>query len=209
MYARSQPLGHSQSRLGSLGSTFLIIALTITVLLPLRVVRAQEKIPDEQTNYITGHSAEDRLKLAEKNPLTLPNSTASSLTPPAHDNFANASGFIGSGGSGFTLTTNIDATRETGEPIHGAGAGGVGGYQNSVWYSFTASSTRVITISTSSGGADPIVDTVLSAYTGSSVSTLTPVAENDDYTGMGFYSKITFGVTAGQTYHVAVDGYSY
>ena len=180
---------------------FIYLALSCSV-------NAQEKAATDETVYKPGLSAEDRLKFNEKQPIGLKINGNSSLAPPANDNFANASGFIGSGGSGFTLATNVDATGEVGEPIHGAGGGGSGSYQNSIWYRFTASSTRVITISTSSGGADPIVDTVLSAYTGSSFA-LIPVAENDDYPGLSFYSKITFSVTAGQTYHIAVDGYSY
>ena len=187
---------------------FLSVAFSALVHHPLASpVWAQDKAAPDEPVYKPGLSAEDRLKISEKSAPAPNLISESSLAPPANDNFANASGFIGSGGSGFTLATNIDATGEVGEPLHGAGGGGIGTYQNSVWYSFTASSTRVLTITPSSGGATPIVDTVLSAYTGSSVGALTPVAENDDYPGLGFYSKITFGVTAGQTYHVAVDGY--
>jgi hypothetical protein len=194
-------------------SRFLIaFALQLTIafgfssrLLP---VRAQDKSEqDDQTIYVPGQSAEDRLKYGEKHPIE-PRTGPFALIPPANDNFANASGFISGGGSGFTLATNLDATGEAGEPIHGAGGGGIGSAQNSVWYTFTATSTRVLTISTSTGGTDPIADTVLSVYTGASLGGLTPVVENDDYPGLGFYSKITFGVTAGQTYHLAVDGYS-
>ena len=198
----------SRSSLISLFSTFLQMTLAFQVLVPLTSVRSQEKTPDDTAVYTAGHSAEDRLKSAEKRPIPTTITSSASLAPPANDNFASASGFISPQGSGFTLATNVDATRETGEPIHGAGNGGVGGAQNSVWYAFTPSATSVITIFTSSGTENPIGDTVLSAYVGSAVNSLTPIAENDDYPGLGFYSKITVGVTAGQTYHLAVDGYS-
>jgi hypothetical protein len=189
---------------------FLALAVSLIVLPALfALAGAQDKAASDETVYKPGFSAEDRFKISEKQAIESKTGGNSSLAPPANDNFADASGFIGSGGSGFTLATNVDATGEVGEPIHGAGGGGIGGNQNSVWYRFTAPSTRVITISTSSGGTDPIVDTVLSAYTGSSLGNLTPIAENDDYPGLSFYSKITFSVVAGQTYHIAVDGYSY
>ena len=51
-------------------------------------------------------------------------------------------------------------------------------------------------------------DTLLSVYTGSSVSALTSVASNDDDWAAGLTtSKVTFAVTAGTVYQIAVDGY--
>ena len=53
-------------------------------------------------------------------------------------------------------------------------------------------------------------DTLLAVYTGSSVSPLTAVAggSNDDSPAGGTTtSKVTFAVTAGTTYQIAVDGY--
>jgi hypothetical protein len=43
-------------------------------------------------------------------------------------------------------------------------------------------------------------------YTGSSVNALTEEAANDDFAGVS--SQITFGVSAGEAYAIAVDGYS-
>lgn len=128
--------------------------------------------------------------------------TTGSLTAPANDNFANNPAFIGNT-SGVIIATNAEATGEPGEPIHGAGRGGSGNQQHSVWFRITPSVTKVIVIWTSQG---TIGDTVMSAYIGSSVGALLPIAENDNYPGMGNLSRMTFLVEAGQTYHVAIDG---
>ena len=53
-------------------------------------------------------------------------------------------------------------------------------------------------------------DTLLAVYTGTSVSSLTaiPGGSNDDSPAGGTTtSKVTFAVTAGMTYQIAVDGY--
>src|SRR5205085_571573 len=49
-------------------------------------------------------------------------------------------------------------------------------------------------------------DTLLGAYTGTSVAGLALVASNDDANG-GQTSSVTFSAVAGVTYQVAVDGY--
>ena len=50
--------------------------------------------------------------------------------------------------------------------------------------------------------------TLLGVYTGTSVSSLTTIASNDDSpTGGTTTSKVTFAVTAGTTYQIAIDGY--
>jgi len=72
---------------------------------------------------------------------------------------------------------------------------------NSLWYAFTPATSGTVKLDTC-GGTN--VDTTLAAYTGSSVSTLTQVAANDD--ACGSRSRISFNATAGTTYHVAVDG---
>ena len=131
-------------------------------------------------------------------------SVAANAVAPMNDNFANAS-LLGTSYNG--VVNNVGATGEPGEPIHGAGRGGDNPSQtNSIWYKIVASSTGVVEMYTHAPQSDPIDDTVMSAYTGSAVNALTAVADCDDYINT-FYSKITFGVTAGQTYHVAIDGY--
>ena len=116
---------------------------------------------------------------------------------PANDNFANR---IVLSGSSITVTgTNVNATKEAGEPNHGGNAGG-----KSVWYSWTAPSTGVVSIDTHGSS----FDTLLGVYTGTSVAALTTVASNDDDPAGGTTtSKVTFTATAGITYQIAVDGY--
>ena len=95
--------------------------------------------------------------------------------------------------------TNVNATKEAGEPNHGGNAGG-----KSVWYSWTAPSSGVVSIDTHGSS----FDTLLGLYTGTSVAALTTVASNDDNPAGGTTtSKVRFTTTAGTTYQIAVDGY--
>ena len=43
---------------------------------------------------------------------------------------------------------------------------------------------------------------------GTSVSTLTPVASNDEVSPYNLTSALTFNAVAGTTYRIAVDGYN-
>ncbi|NEQ77198.1 MAG: S8 family serine peptidase [Okeania sp. SIO2C9] len=115
---------------------------------------------------------------------------------PENDNLSNSISLSGSFAS--TTGTNIDATRESGEPFHAGNDGG-----SSVWWDWTAPSSGSVTIGTD--GSD--FDTILGIYTGSSVSDLTEVASDDDG-GDGLQSQVTFEVVGGTNYKIAVDGFS-
>jgi hypothetical protein len=105
-----------------------------------------------------------------------------------------------SGTSVQTTGTNVGATRESGEPAHGGITGG-----KSVWWSWTATSSGPVTIST----AGSSFDTTLGVYRGTAVNSLTRVAGNDDenFDRDIYTSKLTFNAVAGTTYQIAVDGY--
>jgi hypothetical protein len=127
---------------------------------------------------------------------------------PVNDLFADALVLTGTQGS-FT-GNNVDATKEPGEPAHGGNEGG-----KSLWYKFTATRSGVLLVntrgSTNLSTLQPL-DTVMSVYTSANAAAppltkLQEVASNDDVTGGGGYSEVTFGVEAGQTYYLAVDGY--
>jgi hypothetical protein len=119
-------------------------------------------------------------------------------TSPPNDLFSNAS--VVSGSAGFVNGFNQGATREAGEPSH---AGNMGGH--SVWYRWTAPSA--VPVSFDTGGST--FDTLLAVYTGSSVGTLTLVAQNDDvYGGVNLRSRVRFTPVPGTTYRIAVDGYA-
>jgi serine protease len=113
--------------------------------------------------------------------------------PPPNDAFAAASALSGS--SGKVTGASVMATSESGEPRH-AGQGG-----RSVWYRWTAPAAGWLTVETF--GSE--FATVLAAYTGTAVNALTEQASSFDYRGTG-WSRISFPVTAGATYRIAVDG---
>jgi subtilisin family serine protease len=114
---------------------------------------------------------------------------------PANDQFAN--GMPLPGASGSIIGTNNLATGETGEPVHAGTAQPL----ESVWYTWQAPSAGVLELNTF--GSD--FDTTLAVYSGSSVSSLTRIASNDDSNGR--QSRVTFAVTAGALYQIAVDGF--
>jgi hypothetical protein len=118
------------------------------------------------------------------------------VTPP-NDNFTNATPISG---APLTVTgSNAGADKEPGEPndLYGGGA--------SVWWSWTAPSNGIFTISArllARTGKDSYP--LLRIYTGTSVSNLTALASNTP-----FYpapAQVTFTAWAGATYQIAVDG---
>jgi len=117
---------------------------------------------------------------------------------PANDNFANAV-VLPSGSSAWT-GSNVSATKEPGEPNIANNRGGA-----SIWFSWTATTSRSVSLNTLGSN----FDTLLGVYTGSSVSSLSLVAGNDDSPAGGtLTSALTFNAVAGTTYYIAVDGYN-
>ena len=96
------------------------------------------------------------------------------------------------------MGNNIGATRQPGEPAHGAAFQG-----RSVWWTWTAPTDGPVTFSTTNSQ----FDTLLGVYTGASVSALSLVAENDDINLGRYQSSVTFQAAAGTVYRIAVDGY--
>jgi Right handed beta helix region/PASTA domain len=116
--------------------------------------------------------------------------------PPANDDFADATSLNG-------LPTphsdsNEFATKESGEPDHAADAGGT-----SIWYAWTPTFTGMAFVSTLGSS----FDTLVGAYSGSSVSSLATLAGNDDATLFTVTSKACFPVAADTPYRIAVDGF--
>jgi len=130
-----------------------------------------------------------------------PNSTLNfvaqgGLIGPANDSFTNSSSMTGSDAT--DTGANCTATTEPGEPVHGNKASG-----HSVWWSWTAPADGPVTLDTIGSS----FDTILAVYTGNSVSGLTLVTNNDDYT-TAEASRVIFTAVNGTTYHFAVDGYN-
>ncbi len=122
--------------------------------------------------------------------------------PTNNDRFADAT--VLRGGRGQANGTNVGYTRETGEPTHqstGTPAANVG--QRTAWWSWIAPASGAVVIDT----AGSAFDTVLAVYTGTSVTALTPVAQNDDANSQLLTSRVEFGAVAGTTYRIVVDGY--
>lgn len=117
--------------------------------------------------------------------------------PPGNDNFGRRRNLRGSVGS--VSCANRGATKEPGEPAHAGATGGL-----SVWYSWSPAETGAVTFST----GENTFDTLLNVYTGSTVSSLTSVAGNDDASSGGNRSSVTFTAVAGTVYHIAVDGWA-
>lgn len=113
----------------------------------------------------------------------------------ANDNFANRATLTGA--SGVVSGINFCATKESGEPNHAGNAGG-----HSVWFRWVAPRSGAALFTTEGSR----IDTLLAVYTGTGLGDLTLVAENDDVGGGATYSSVSFPVTLGVEYFVAVDG---
>lgn len=108
-------------------------------------------------------------------------------------------------GSSFDITaSNIDATRESGEPLHFSAPS-----RKTLWWSWTAPSNGTVEISTArsklpTGGP---LDTVLVVYVGTSLSGLTQIAGNDNENSSTVTSFVSFQCTSGTTYQIMVSGF--
>ncbi len=97
------------------------------------------------------------------------------------------------------VTKNGSAEKEASEPLHADTAGG-----RSLWWTWIAPASGAFTLSTSGSS----FDTLLAVYTGSSVSSVSEVASNDDDANgtAGNTSLVKFNASAGTEYRIAVDG---
>lgn len=115
---------------------------------------------------------------------------------PANDSFATAAVLPGTSGS--VNGSLSGAGVEVGEP---ATAGG-----RTIWYRWTAPASGRVTFDTAgSGAAGAPLDTILTAFTGSALNSLQPVASNDDASPGDVTSRISFSVLVGTVYQLAVD----
>ncbi|PAW70415.1 MAG: hypothetical protein B9S35_15250, partial [Opitutia bacterium Tous-C5TDCM] len=112
---------------------------------------------------------------------------------PTNDSFDTRGNL--SGNSPSAIGSNVNTTAEAGEPFAAAG-------RNSVWWSWTAPSSGTAVIRTFNSK----FDTVLAAYTGSSVSSLSLVASNDD-DATTLQSRLEIAVTKGVQYQIQVSSH--
>ncbi len=93
------------------------------------------------------------------------------------------------------------ATGEAGEPNHASNATPL----NSIWFKWTPTVSGSATVDTFGSG----FDTVLAIYSGTAFSDFLEIASNDDSSESSFFeSKTFFFAELGETYWIAVDGYS-
>jgi hypothetical protein len=116
------------------------------------------------------------------------------LNPLFNNNFASCLELTTASGSLGGM--NIGATRELFEPNHAGHAGGA-----SIWYCWRATNSGPVIFDTLGSR----FDTVLAVYTNNSLSTIAPVASDDDSGGNGT-SRVTFQAVAGLLYRIALDG---
>jgi hypothetical protein len=135
------------------------------------------------------------------NPLTLVMNTNKTITANFKlpgDDWVIAYALVG--GTATVTSSNVNYTKEPGEPNHAGNTGG-----KSVWWKWTAPYDGQTTIRTL-GSSFP---TTLGVYRGTiSVSNLTVVAS--DYNSLGGLnrSRVIFDASAGTMYSIAVDGYN-
>ena len=134
--------------------------------------------------------------------VTTPGGTATSFDdfritlPPVNDQFAAAQ--VLAGVSGSVSGSSVGATKEAGEPDHAGDTGG-----RTVWYRWTAPTAGAWNFHTSGSK----IDTTLAVYTGSSLTNLAVVAQNDDATSGTATSSVSFSAAAGATYHIVIAGF--
>lgn len=116
---------------------------------------------------------------------------------PANNNFASATAITGDLPIAV-YGTNVAAGSEVGDPQIVPGLSGM----HTVWWRWTAPSVGSAAVTTTGS----LFDTILAVYTGSSLSSLTQVALNNDAATNVRTSAVTFSTTAGTTYYIAVDG---
>jgi subtilisin family serine protease len=101
-----------------------------------------------------------------------------------------------SGASGRITDSNSSATRETNEPFT------FGSTAFTKWYAYTPASSGTVAINT----VGSVFDTVLGVFTGSAVSSLSLVKQDDD-SGGSRTSSLSVSVSSGITYFIQVGSY--
>lgn len=118
---------------------------------------------------------------------------AAEAAAPANDSRLKPVVLAAAGGS-HTMS-NSEATYEA---VHEGGRLGSG--THSVWYSWTAGQTGRVTFNTTAANFDTVLN-VYAAYT------TCCTWESDDDDGLASNASVTFDVTKGQEYSIAVDGF--
>lgn len=122
--------------------------------------------------------------------------SAFASTPP-NDNFANAE--VVSGIQVHITRTNVEATKEAGEPNHANNVGG-----KSVWFKWVAPMSRVMAFTTNRSTTN--LDTLIHVYRETALNDLISVKFNNNIGSGNLRSFFRVPVTQGTTYFIAIDG---
>ncbi len=129
-----------------------------------------------------------------RNNISKPRLNLQAAARPTNDAFAARINV--SSASGSVSGVSFLATKEASELSHANNAGG-----SSVWWRWTASAAGQVSLDTTGSS----FDTLLGVYTGTSVSTLSKKAANDN-NGSLVTSALVFQAVSGTQYQFAVDG---
>jgi hypothetical protein len=129
------------------------------------------------------------------NPLTTEQRGKDFTAAILNDDFSDAIEITGE--SGEVDGANLEAARESGEPVH---AGAISG--TSIWYRWRAPRSGQFTFSL--GGSR--FDTLLAVYQGTNINNLSLIAENDNEAAITTSSRVTFTAQANTDYRIAIDG---
>ncbi|MHB1144109.1 MAG: S8 family peptidase [Thiobacillus sp.] len=180
------------------GATVAGTSLSAPVVTGAVAVLAQAFSGDTATGRLSRLTASGKSVTDARNGIVKPRvDLLAAQGPPLNDAFAQAA--VLDGNSGAAAGWNLNATLESGEPVHAGISGG-----KSVWWQWTAGASGTASFDTHGSG----FDTVLAVYTGSSVTALAAVASNDNDGSAGNASGLSFAATAGTIYRIAVDGKS-
>lgn len=122
------------------------------------------------------------------------------ISAPANDLFANAQ--VITGQSGKLNGTNLGANKETDEPY------GAGSPIASVWFKWTAPVSGMVTFDTAGSGNNQLgtpLDTLINVFTGSALSNLNSIVNNDDFNG-SITGRVRWTAVKNVTYYISVDG---
>ncbi len=184
------------SDVARIGSTITIPAGRSSVTVNVSPTDDSESEPQETVILTLNPGATYNVEMANSAATVTVNDNDSTVSP--NDNFADRTVITGS--TATVIGNNRYATTEASDPNPG-GSSGI----RSLWWSWTASASGSVTISTAGSN----FDTTLGVYTGTSLDALQIVAENDDenYNGGVSTSVVTFNAVAGTTYQILVNGY--
>lgn len=119
--------------------------------------------------------------------------SSSAVAVPTNDDFPNAVSITSLPFSNSNST--VGATAEAGEPSP------CGGIAATAWYEYTPTTDQIVGVATA--GSD--FDTVLAAYSGTALNSLSFISCNDDFAGL--QSQLILGLTGGTTYYFQAGGF--